>query len=770
VKAPWLAHPALLRRLRSQIEPLGAEVVTRRRFLKISGVGGLALGFACGGDDGGQEPDPAQVPTGAAGAGGAPTTGQPNLPEPGPTTETSECAAPAQPLPEGATWDVNAFVRIGADDSITLFCMKSDMGQGVLTSLAMLLAEELDVDWEKVRAEHPVTTAGKYNINGVGQFTAGSSSIPQMFTPMRQMGAAARQMLISAAAQTWGVQAGTCTTELGVVVHAESNRRLRYAEVAELAGTLPAPQNPTLKSTPFRLIGTARAQLSARAKASGTAQYTLDVQVPGMLVGLVARSPSIGGGVAAFDATAALAVPGVRQVVPITSGVAVLADHYWAALKGREALNVTWMAGPNAALTTASLRETLRAVLPNGTEQVTPVQGDAATVVAASASPLDVEYELPYLAHAPLEPLNAVAHVKADNTAEIWAGTQGPDGVAQQIGGLLGIPATNVTVHVPFMGGSFGRRGANDFVVDAVEASRAAGNIPVKLVYSREDDMRSANYRPMNYNRLRAVLGNDGLPSAWIHDIAVQGIFGAAFFAIEGAATNFPYAIANRSVRWSNPPITIPVFTWRSVGASHNAFVVESFIDELADRAAIDPLEYRLRLLANSTAPDAARHARALQDVANRAGWTETPPTGRARGIAVHQTFGTIVAEVAEVSIESGALRVHRVWATVDCGQPVNTAGIAQQCEGGIIFGMSAVLYGQVEFDAGRPVQGNFDTYRLVRFSEAPEIDVAVLPSTDAPITGMGEPGVSPLAPAVCNALFRLTGQRVRKLPIQLES
>ncbi|HWO09266.1 MAG TPA: molybdopterin cofactor-binding domain-containing protein, partial [Polyangiaceae bacterium] len=535
-------------------------------------------------------------------------------------------------------------------------------------------------------------------------------------------------------------------------------------ELAELAGTLPVPQNVTLRSDgQLRIIGTPRAQLAARAKASGTAQYTLDVKVENMLVGVVARSPALGGTVVAFDATAARAVPGVRNVLQIPSGVVVLADHYWSALKGRDALDVTWTAGPNAAVSTEALRTDMAGLMDQGTNALAAGNPETVLGAAAPAQRLDVSYDMPYLAHAPMEPLNAVADVRADRV-EIWAGTQGPTSVVNDAANLTGVPADNITLHVPFLGGAFGRRAVNDYVMDAVSASMAAGQ-PVKVVHTREDDMRSGYYRPMNANRVQGSIDADGWPNAWVHNIVVTAIFGLQFFATEGAASNFPYAFANRRVTWRDPAVQVPVMTWRSVGASHNGFVVESFIDELAALGQKDPLEVRLRLLSQSTDPVAPRWAAALQNVADRAGWATPPAAGRARGIAIHQTFGTIVAEVAEVSIEAGQLRVHQVWATVDCGRAVNPRGVEAQTEGGIIFGLSAALYGQIDIENGVPTQGNFDTYRLVRMNQAPAIDVAIIDS-GATLTGMGEPAVPPIAPAVCNAIFALTGQRIRRLPI----
>lgn len=744
---------------------LGAEQkkpMARRVFLKLSGVGGLALGFACSSDDptnpamteGMGQPQPNGMPPGMQG-------------EPGePTTEPSEQPG-GEPEPEVPVtqYDVNAYVRIGSDESVTLFIAQSDMGQGVLTTLPMLIAEELDVDWSKVRSAHPDASQAKYG----NQLTAGSNSVASTFMGLRQTGAAARQMLMAAAAQRWGVPVAQLRTEQGVVIHDASERRATYGELAELAGTLQPPQNPQLKNeSDFVLIGTPRSQLNARAKASGTAGFTIDVKVPGMLVGLVARPPSLGASVVSFDPAPALAVQGVRQVVQIPSGVVVLADHYWAALKGREQLVVTWGPGPNDQVSTPALLTDMASQMGMGTDNLNEGNADQVIAAAPAQSRLDVTYELPYLAHAPMEPLNAVADVRADSV-EIWAGTQVQTQVVGSAAMITGVPADRITLHVPLLGGGFGRRATNDYVNDAIYASQAAG-VPVKLMYTREDDMQAGFYRPINAHRLQGALDAEGWPSAWLHNIVVQGIFPGAFgatFAVEGAATNNYYSLTNRRVTWRDPGVQVPVFTWRSVGASHNAFVVESFIDELAALGNKDPLELRLRLLEQSNDPAAARHAAVLRDVAERSGFNETPPEGRARGIAVHQTFGTIVAEVAEVSVENGQVRVHRVWATVDCGRAINPRGIEAQAQGGIIYGLTAALYGQIDLENGRPVQDNFDTYRILRMNEAPEIDVAIIDS-GAPITGMGEPGVPPIAPAVCNALFRLTGQRIRRLPIQL--
>ncbi len=765
----------LAARLRARAAGASQAPMQRRVFLKLTGIGGLAI--ACADAASGGSPAPGELPPSSTGGGSGmagdvapamPPDGEPVAPPPGDPMTTEEMARMEEMTPPVSYTELTAVVHIGDDDGVTFFTPQSDMGQGVLTSLSMLLAEELEVDWARVRAKHPDVSAQ----GSPGWFTVASSSIPSALglgggpgrgQPIAIAAAAAREMLVAAAAARLSVPVGELRVELGQVVHDGSGQRLGYGELVEEAARLPVPQQPALLSgqRPARIVGTPRSQLNARAKASGLAQYTLDVFVPNMLVGLVARPPVIGGSVAAFDASAALSVEGVRDVVQIDSGVAVLADHYWAALKGREALVVEWNAGANANLSTSGLLDTMAGMLGTGNAALAEGNPDQVLAGVAAEQQLDVTYDLPYLAHAPMEPLNAVADVRADRV-EIWAGSQATTQIRGMASTATGVPQDAITVHVPLLGGAFGRRANNDFVADAIQASAAVGR-PVKIVFSREDDTRSANYRPINCHRLRGAVSESGLPSAWVHDIVVQGIFGG--FATEGAAEPFPYALPDRRVTWAPLQVDVPVFTWRSVGASQNAFVVESFLDELAALGGRDPLEARLELLDASTAPDAARFAAALRNVAERSGWGTPAPEGRARGVAVHQTFGSIVAQVAEVSIEQGRVRVHRVWAAVDCGQAVNPLGVEAQCEGAILFGLSAALYGQIEIDAGVPQQDNFDRYRLVRMAEAPAVDVAILDSGKA-TTGMGEPGVPPIAPAVCNAIFALTGVRLRRLPI----
>lgn len=782
--APLDRDPETLRRWSEKLA-LGKDPLPRRVFLKLSGMGGLALGWACS-SGGGSAPLSAGYPAppaingqgGVPGAmgmtangvpGTAPTTqgtvdGQaaPTSPDGAqdPVTDQSvTCAEPKAAPPSAEQYEINAYIRIGADNIVTFYSKETDMGQGVLTALPMLIAEELDVDWKSVRSEHPVASSAKYG----NQLTVSSASVSKSFVAMRETGAAARQMLLAAAAERFSVPVGELRTELGQVLHDGSGQKASYGELAEAAAQQRPPRSVQLKrDSEWKIIGTPRAQLNARAKAEGSAQYSIDVHVEGMLVGVVVRPPALGAPLRSFDDSAARAVPGVVDIVEVPSGLAVLGEHFWAAKSGRDALTVEWGAGPNDSVSTEALRSSMQAQM-GGASRLN--EGDAlATIGAAGADrKLDVIYELPYLAHAPMEPLNAVADVRP-GSVEIWAGTQGPTGVASAAARLAGVRAEDVTVHVPLLGGAFGRRSTNDFVMDAVAASREAGR-PVKLIYTREDDMRSGQYRPMSVNRLQGAVDEGGFPSAWSHDIVIQAIFPGGLFATEGAAEGFPYAIRNRRVTFADPGVRIPVFTWRSVGASHNAFVVQSFIDELAALGGQDPLAVRLRLLEQSSDRNASRHAAALMDVAMRSGYNNPPAAGRAQGIAVHQTFGTIVAQVAEVSMDAGKPRVHKVWATVDCGRAINPLGVAAQCEGGIIFGLSAALYGRIDIEGGQPVQGNFDRYRLVRMNEAPDIEVSVLDS-GADLTGMGEPGVPPIAPAVCNAIYRLTGERIRRLPI----
>ncbi len=672
-------------------------------------------------------------------------------------------ASPASPAP-----DLNAWLRIGTDESVLVLVDRSEMGQGVATSLPMLLAEELEADWSKIKIEFAPAAKEYFNPLFGAQGTGGSTSIRAAWMPLRKAGAAAREMLISAAAQTWSVPASECRAEKGAVLHGASNRRLTFGQLAEKAASLPVPQDVPLKDPKnWKIIGTRVRRLDAAPKVDGTAEFGIDVKVPGMLVALIARSPVFGGKVATFDATKAKAVPGVRNVVQVSSGIAVVADGYWPAKKGRDALAVTWNEGANAAVSSAGISQ-LFAQRAQQAGAVARHDGDPEGGMAGAASKVDAVYQAPFLAHATMEPMNCTAHVRPDGV-DIWAPTQFQTG-AQQIGaGIGGVPPEKVQVHTTYLGGGFGRRFELDFIQEALEVSKAAG-APVKVIWSREDDTQHAQYRPASYHRFQAGLDAKGSPVAWTHRIVAPSIMARVFpdqvkngldgEAVEGGVA-MPYAIPNVHVDYVLTDTGIPVGFWRSVNNSFNAFVVESFIDELAHAAKKDPYQYRRDLL--SKAP---RHLAALNLAASKAGWGTPLPAGRARGIAVHKSFESHVAEVAEVSVaKDGTVRVHRVVCAVDCGPVVNPSIVEAQMQSGIVYGLTAALRGEITIANGRVVQSNFHNYPMLRMSEMPVIEVHIVPSTDAQ-GGVGEPGTPPIAPAVCNAIFALTGKRIRKLPI----
>ncbi len=670
--------------------------------------------------------------------------------------------APAAPLAP------NAWLRIGADESVLVMVDRSEMGQGVATALPMLLAEELDADWSRIKIEFAPADKAYTNPMFGMQGTGGSTSVRAAYTPLRKAGAAAREMLVTAAAQTWGVEKAECHAETGAVIHARSKRRLTYGKLVEKAATVPVPQDVPLKDPKdWKILGTRVRRLDTPPKVDGSAQFGIDVKAPGMLVAVIARSPVFGGKVKSFDAAKAKAVPGVRHVVQISSGVAVVADGYWPAKKGRDALDVSWDEGPNAQVSSASIAQ-LFAQRAEQAGAVARHEGDAAGTLASSASKVAAAYDLPFLAHATMEPMNCTAHVRSDGV-DIWAPTQfqtGAQGLGAKIGGVT---PDKVKVHTTYLGGGFGRRFELDFIQEALETSKATG-AAVKVIWSREDDIRNAQYRPVNHHRFEAALDANGQPVAWTHRIVAPSIMARVFpdtikngldeEAVEGGV-GMPYAIPNVHVDYQLADTGIPVGFWRSVNNSYNAFAVESFIDELAHAAKKDPYEYRRDLLGK-----APRHLGALNLAASKAGWGTPPPAGRSRGIAVYKAFESYVAEVAEVSVASdGAVQVHRVVCAVDCGPVVNPSIVEAQMESAIVFGLTAALYGEIAIEAGRVKQSNFHDYRMVRLAEMPQIEVHIVPSTDAQ-GGVGEPGTPPIAPAVCNAIFAATGKRIRKLPI----
>ncbi|MDE2079937.1 MAG: xanthine dehydrogenase family protein molybdopterin-binding subunit [Burkholderiales bacterium] len=671
-------------------------------------------------------------------------------------------AAAAAPVP------VNAFLRIAPDNRVTVVCGASEMGQGVLTAIPMLLAEELDADWQLVGVEQaPADQAYANPVFGT-QATGGSATVRGNWTPMREAGAAARAMLVAAAAAQWKVEAAQLRTERSFVL-GPGGRRASYGSLVVAAARQPVPAKPTLKDpAAFKLLGQPLHRLDTPSKVNGSARFGIDAQVPGMLVAVMARAPAKGAKPARLDEAAARAVKGVRQVLTVPSGVAVLADGYWAAKKGRDALQVEWDLGPAAQLSSAGVSTLLDEAAGNAAA-VARDEGNVRDAAANASATLQARYEVPYLAHACMEPMNCTAWVRGDEV-EIWAGTQSQGPAQGILGQVAQVAPARVKVHTLMLGGGFGRRFAPDFTIDATLLSKLSGR-PVKLIYTREDDMAAGYYRPASVVRFEAATDAQGRPTVLRAGVGSPSIMEASGFlkipasgvdsmAVEGLADH-PYDIPNQRIAYGRAEPGPQVWFWRSVGHSQNAFFIESFIDELAAAARQDPFEYRRALLGKSP-----RHKAVLERVAAEAGWGRPLPAGVARGIAVADSFGSYVAEVAEVSVAAdGTPRVHRVVAVVDCGQTVNPEIVRRQIESAIVFGLSAALYGRISFAQGRVEQGNFNTYPVLRMNEVPRIEVHVMASTEAP-GGIGEPGTPPLAPAVLNAVYAATGRRLRTLPI----
>ncbi|PYQ08336.1 MAG: hypothetical protein DMF83_06880 [Acidobacteria bacterium] len=682
----------------------------------------------------------------------------------------------------------DAWIHIDKSGTVTLITAKSEMGQGALTAMPMILAEELEVDWNGVRVEQAPTDPSIYD-HGTG----GSGSVAGSWLPLRQAGAAAREMLVRAAATAWNVEPATCRAEKGFIVHGPRRRRLAYGELVEAASKLPIPdfnKVPLKNPDDFHIVGQSIARTDIPSKVDGSARFGIDVRVPGLLYAVVARCPTFGGKAARFDATKAKAIAGVRHVLEIPAvgagahtagGIAVVADSTWAAMQGRQALQIDWDHGPHASESSQTLRQASETIAAQP-GKVVRNEGDAAATLVGAEQKVDAVYELPFQAHATMEPMNCTVDIRADR-AEAWSPTQAPDWTRSAIAQVTGLPPPSINVHTTLMGGGFGRRYQADFVVEAAQVGKAVG-APVQLLWTREDDMRHDFYRPFAYHRLSGAVDAKGNAVAWHHRIVSTSI--RSFWdppdrvkpeASEiGGAVDLAYAVPNLRVEYAPVPSGVPVAWWRSVEASLNAFVVEGFIDELAAAAKADPLAFRQRLLAeprmikqppdSESALDTRRFKGVLDLAAAKAGWGSPLPAGRGRGIACAFSFDSYVAEVAEVSVDKAGLpHVHRVVCAVDCGRAVNPDGVRAQVESAVVYGLSAALKGAITIAGGRAEQSNFHDFEVMRIQEMPVVEVHLVASTERP-TGIGEPGLPPAAPAVANAIFAATGKRLRRLPI----
>jgi len=664
----------------------------------------------------------------------------------------------------------NAYLRITPDNKIIIVVARSEMGQGVRTALPMILAEELEADWKQIEIEQ----AGASTLFG-DQTTGGSASVRTTWDPMRKAGAAAREMLITAAALTWNVPRSSCAAENSRIKHAATNRSLSYGELAGKAATLPVPTDvPFKQSKDYKIVGQRVPRLDTLDKVKGTAVFGLDYRMPGMKFAVLSRCPTIAGKVSSFDDKESKKISGVSYVGKIgDSAVAVVADSVWGAMEGRRVLNVTWDDGPNKDLNTAAVTASLKqAASKKGVSLYA-----AGEPAKASGRHISAEYELPFMAHAPMEPGNCTAHYQGSK-CELWAPTQVPQDCRDSVATAIGLDPEQVRVHVTLIGGGFGRRLEHDYAVEAALVSKAI-NAPVKVVWTREDDMRFSTYRPASLHQLNATVDGSGFPVALTHRIISPSISGQKGQPVpNGVDPDLPdeagpvYGLPNYSIEYVLTETPVPLGWMRSVYALQAAFALEGFIDELAVGAGKDPLQFRLHLLGKdqdlqyfTTTWHTARMRSVLQLAADKAGWNTPLPAGRYRGVACFGCFASYMAEVVEITMENDQPRVHRVVAVVDCGQVVNPSILEQQIQGGIVYALGNALRAKITIEKGRVVQGNFDDYAPLRMEETPIVEVYAVPSAEAP-TGIGEPSVPPLAPALCNAIYAATKKRIRALPI----
>jgi isoquinoline 1-oxidoreductase beta subunit len=690
-----------------------------------------------------------------------------------PSRQVEAAAIAEQPwtAPTQGGTEVNAWLVIGSDDTVTIRVAQSEMGEGVFTSMPMLVAEELSCDWQKVRAEY-ASANRSLRENRVYQrmATGGSGAVRRSREYLQQAGASARVRLITAAAQQWGVPANECRAEQGTVMHPASSRKISYGALAAAAAQVKLDAEPAIKTPDqFTLLGRSLNRLDVPLKVNGSAIYGIDVRLPDMLYASVMTCPVFGGTLKRYDFEAIKSLPGVRTAVEVPNGIAVVADSFWRAKTALEVMPIEWDFGAHANASSEGFWKTFREAL-DKSGAVAKEEGDAMAAIKASAKVVEADYEVPYLAHATMEPMNCTAQV-APQRVDVWVGTQNPEGALAAAAEITQVAPENVYVHNCFLGGGFGRRARNDDVRQAVTVAKALGGRPVQLIWTREEDIRHDVYRPMAAIRFRAALDANGTPVAYFNRSVTHSILsglrpddvkgGIDRTSVEGLAT-IPYGFSQYRIEHLIQNTPVPVWFWRSVGASQNAFAVECFIDEIAHASGKDPVELRRQLLKGHS-----DWLHVLDTVAQKADWGKAMPQGTAQGVAIAESYGSIVAEVAEVSVSKrGEVRVDRVVCAVDCGHVVNPLTVAEQMESGIVYGLTAALYGQITIKDGRVVEGNFDDYQMLRLDAMPEVETHLALTGGDKWGGIGEPGVPPLAPSVCNAIFKVTGKRVRSLPL----